>query len=148
MNEEDAQQMTDAEFKGYHAEIKYNLLKKFASALPLREWAKDLFKVLETHADVAVWDTGAETDMSELFNDAKDFDEDISRWDTSNVENMSEMFKGATSFNKEYIKSWSGRGWNKNLTNEELKQAAKDWAADSILRKHFTATSLAGIPAR
>ena len=80
------------------------------------------------------------TDTSGLFKNMKDFNEDISSWNISKVEKMSEMFTHATSFNREYIKGWPGRikcrPWrdkDKKFTNEELRQAVKEWEGNCAL---------------
>ena len=47
---------------------------------------------IATYGAIAGWDVSAITDMSDLFNNLKDFDADISNWDTSKVTDMSGMF--------------------------------------------------------
>jgi len=52
------------------------------------------------YEDIPNWDTSKITDMSELFQNFKTFNEDISGWDTSRVTSMSYMFEGAEQFNQ------------------------------------------------
>lgn len=124
IREEESILMTEAEFNAFSNVIKYRLAHKFPSApgfasvarklktsqkktddtdikQAAKEWAEGPVKALGTYVDIAAWDTREVTDTSELFKDAKDFDEDISRWDVSNVKKMIGMFHGATSFDKE-----------------------------------------------
>ena len=95
ISEEDAQQMTEAEFDGFYNQIKYRLLRKFLSApgfatlasklkiskkkfddtdfkQAAKEWREDPVKALETYADIVDWDTSEMTDMSELFKHAEE----------------------------------------------------------------------------
>jgi surface protein len=51
------------------------------------------------------WDVSNVTNMSAMFNLAKDFDQNISYWNVSKVTNMSSMFWNATTFNQP-IGSW------------------------------------------
>ena len=114
--------------------------KKFTSAAlkrAVKEWITDKC-VMALYGHISDWDVSEVTDMSDLFKDAKSFDEDISGWDVSKVENMSGIFSGAISFNKEYTRKWSldrltRRDRTKKYTNEKLKQAAKDWVGNSII---------------
>ena len=46
------------------------------------------------------WNVSGVADMSDLFKDAKLFNEPIGKWDVSNVTNMAGMFHGAKSFNQ------------------------------------------------
>ena len=48
--------------------------------------------------DLSNWDVSAAKDMSYMFNDAEKFNQDLSTWDVSAVTNMNHMFDGATSF--------------------------------------------------
>ena len=49
---------------------------------------------IENYGEINNWYVSEITDMSNLFEYKKKFNEDISLWDTSNVENMDEMFIG------------------------------------------------------
>ncbi|MBW8199456.1 BspA family leucine-rich repeat surface protein [Flagellimonas abyssi] len=55
--------------------------------------------------DISSWDTSSVTDMSNMFDSAKDFNQDIGDWDTSNVRIMEGMFNLASSFNQD-IGDW------------------------------------------
>ncbi len=45
------------------------------------------------------------TDLSNLFEEASDFNEELSEWNTSSVMDMSYMFNGASSFNSD-LSTW------------------------------------------
>ncbi len=51
------------------------------------------------------WDVSAVTDMSHMFQDAKNFNQDISSWNVSSVTDMGSMFSGANNFNQN-LASW------------------------------------------
>src|SRR5690606_4575001 len=46
------------------------------------------------------WDVSSVTDMSYMFQDAKNFNQDISSWNVSSVTDMGSMFSGANNFNQ------------------------------------------------
>ncbi len=52
------------------------------------------------------WNTGTITDMSDMFNGAKLFNQNIASWNTAAVKDMGDMFYGATVFNQDIS------GWN------------------------------------
>jgi len=54
---------------------------------------------------VITWDVSNVTDMSNMFNGAREFNRDISGWDVSSVTNMSGMFQDARKFNTS-LGSW------------------------------------------
>ena len=49
---------------------------------------------------ISHWDTRNVTDMSDMFHDARKFNQPISNFDTSNVTGMAHMFAGAWEFNQ------------------------------------------------
>ena len=55
--------------------------------------------------DVTKVITSKITDMSELFNEKRDFNQDISSWDISNVTTLEKIFSSASSFNQN-IEIW------------------------------------------
>jgi len=65
--------------------------KTFRKAVKL--WLSNKEEALKKYGHISNWDTSNVTDMSEMFNEASNFNQDISNWDTSNVTNMSDMFK-------------------------------------------------------
>lgn len=54
--------------------------------------------------DISQWNTGAVTDMSNMFQDCT-FNQDIGEWDVSHVESMAFMFVNARNFNQN-ISNW------------------------------------------
>ena len=56
--------------------------------------------------NIEEWDVSNITNMCDLFQGSRTFNEDIGRWDTSNVTNMARMFHTATTFNQNI------GGWN------------------------------------
>ena len=52
------------------------------------------------------WNVSQVTDMTQMFSNAKSFNQDISNWDVSNVTNMYGMLMGAEMFNQNLS------GWN------------------------------------
>ena len=53
-----------------------------------REWLANQ----TAHAPIGTWDTHTETDMSEIFEGAADFDEDIGQWNTARVTGMGQLY--------------------------------------------------------
>tara|TARA_B100000886_G_C20306776_1_gene442086 strand:+ start:613 stop:825 length:213 start_codon:yes stop_codon:yes gene_type:complete len=58
----------------------------------VKEWLEDASKSESKYGHISSWDTSEVTDMSNLFQWAKDFNDDIGNWDVSNVFYMAEMF--------------------------------------------------------
>ena len=58
------------------------------------------------YGHISNWDTSQVTNMEQLFNGERSFNDDISRWNVSNVTNMYGMFQSANSFNGN-INSWN-----------------------------------------
>ena len=50
------------------------------------------------YGHISLWNTSNVTDMSQMFYNAKEFNEDIGGWDASNVTDMSGMFNCASNF--------------------------------------------------
>ena len=70
----------------------------------LEELLKELIEERGDNADLNDIDTSEITDMSELFDNMKQFNGDISKWDVSNVVDMQAMFYHAESFNQDLSK--------------------------------------------
>ena len=68
-------------------------------------WVTNRSTAYTTYGHIKEWDVSNVTDMSQLFDNAQDFNDDISGWDVSNVTNMSNMFRAAHKFNQD-IRSW------------------------------------------
>ena len=68
-------------------------------------WVSDVSAATSTYGDISTWDVSNITDMSQLFQNKRNFNEDISSWDVSNVNNMYAMFDNASLFNQD-IGSW------------------------------------------
>ena len=63
-------------------------------------WFSDRDEAIRQYGDINTWNVSKVTDMSELFNDRRDFNDDISNWDVGNVTNMYAMFDHASIFNQ------------------------------------------------
>ncbi|WP_144690941.1 BspA family leucine-rich repeat surface protein, partial [Campylobacter jejuni] len=61
------------------------------------------------------WDTSNVTNMSDMFAQAKNFNQNINSWDVSKVENMAAMFQDAVSFNQP-LNDW-------NVSNVKIMSA-------------------------
>ena len=68
-------------------------------------WCDDKEEALSRYGNISIWDTSLITDMSELFNEAVDFNDNINNWNVSNVTDMVHMFSEASSFNQP-LDSW------------------------------------------
>ena len=85
-----------------------------------------LLEMVNNNMDVTQVDTSHITDMSELFNNNKSFNQDISGWNVSNVADMRSMFQGASSFNGDIS------GWNvsKVISMSSMFQGASSFNGD------------------
>ena len=71
----------------------------------VRLWCHDQAQAIEKYNHINKWNTSQVTDMSELFEDCKTFNDNISEWDVSNVTNIRCMFCCASSFNQD-VSEW------------------------------------------
>ena len=69
-------------------------------------WCDDPVAAEIKYGHISMWDTSEITNMSELFQFKRNFNDDISNWDVSNVTNMQEMFDGARAFNQP-LEQWN-----------------------------------------
>ncbi|QVK01550.1 DUF285 domain-containing protein [Mycoplasma mycoides subsp. capri] len=131
-------------------------IKKVPSVLP-----KEIISLKETFQanlnefidGIQYWDTSNVTDMSYMFNGAKNFNQDISNWNTSKVKNMSFMFSGCRCFNQN-ISKWdfsrviniaymleATNSFKKNLSKSNFNKllAWENWAKNSLIyqKKEF-----------
>jgi surface protein len=117
-------------------------------------WLSDSAAAEATYGHISTWETGAVTDMSNLFcgydecdgsswcsdcnSAAASFNEDISAWDTSGVTTMEGMFSDARSFNQD-IGDWNTSGvktmramfWMFDY-GSAFNQDISDWAIYSV----------------
>ena len=63
-------------------------------------WVNNRDEAFSLYEDINTWNVSQVTDMNNLFNNRRDFNDDISNWDVSNVENMENMFFNASSFDQ------------------------------------------------
>ena len=97
-----------------------------------------------TYATIGSWDTSRVAHMSDLFFNAKGFDQPIGSWDTSTVTNMGAMFASAETFNQP-LNSWDVSNVvlmgtnNKNPTLSGMFNTAKafnhpvgDWDTNKV----------------
>ncbi len=75
----------------------------------VNEWCKDPTAATIKYGHISKWNTSLVTNMKELFQHKKEFNDDISKWNVSSVTNMSKMFfqgyGSAGSFNGD-ISGW------------------------------------------
>lgn len=101
----------------------------------VKEWLDD-DKLAESKYDhISSWDTSNVTDMSELFREAKSFNQPIGDWDVSNVEDMSMMFDYAESFNQP-IGRWDVSNVTQMvsmfLAAESFNQPISEWDVSNV----------------
>ena len=68
--------------------------------IAVKEWQEDETKAASKYGHISNWDVSNVTDMSEMFQSSKSFNQDINNWDVSNVTNMKSMFDNAEEFNQ------------------------------------------------
>ncbi|UWD34621.1 BspA family leucine-rich repeat surface protein [Mycoplasma cottewii] len=83
-------------------------VKKVPSVLPKE--ISSLSRAFENNINTEIdgiqhWDTSNITNMTDMFNGAKNFNQDISNWDTSKVIRMYAMFQEAKLFNQD-LSNW------------------------------------------
>ena len=87
------------------------------------------------YGHISTWETGAVTNMRNLFNEASSFNEDIGAWDTSGVKSTLHMFRGARAFNRN-ISGWSvhkvGSMYGMFRGANAFNQDIGGWAVDSV----------------
>ena len=66
----------------------------------VKQWLKNKKKAKAKYGHISNWDTSEVTSMSNLFYQAKNFNESIGNWDVSNVKTMKWMFREAFKFNQ------------------------------------------------
>jgi surface protein len=71
----------------------------------VKKWLNYENDVSNRIGHISVWNVAYITNMSNLFYNAKSFNEDISGWNVSNVTNMGRMFYNAKLFNQD-IRNW------------------------------------------
>ena len=131
---------------------------KFTSDLSTKQTGERLLCIKETGSgnnttneiyqvtSYKAWDTSNVTNMSHMFQGARQFESDLSNWDTSQVTNMSHMFQGANKFtsnlstwdtskvtNMSYMFSaflnYTGRGTSNLLYLDGIK-TWRDWNSE------------------
>ena len=56
--------------------------------------------IVEKYGEISTWDVSTVTDMHNLFDGARSFNQPLNKWNVSNVTHMYRMFQNATSFNQ------------------------------------------------
>ena len=64
----------------------------------VNDWCKDPVAATVKYGHISKWNTSLVTNMKELFQFKRNFNDDISKWNVSSVTNMDRMFRG-TPFN-------------------------------------------------
>ena len=62
----------------------------------VNEWCNDPTKAEAKYGHISKWNTSLVTNMKNLFEFKRGFNDDISKWDVNNVTNMSFMFYNTT----------------------------------------------------
>ena len=60
-----------------------------------------MFRGASTSSPIGHWDVSMVTDMSQMFQNARRFNEDLSDWDVSSVTDFSRMFNGVPTFDQD-----------------------------------------------
>ena len=100
---------------------------------------RDLFKFTKYNGDISQWNTFNVTDMSHMFDSAKEFNQPIGSWDVSHVCDMKYMFGLALDFNQD-ISSW-------DVSNvlvmsymfygaEKFNQPIGKWTVSNVFKMH------------
>ena len=86
--------------------------------------------------DIGSWDVGGVISMSDMFNSASNFNQPIGSWDVSNVQFMNRMFFQATNFNQD-IGSWDVGGVTSMLqmfaSASNFNQDIGSWDVGSVI---------------
>ena len=103
-------------------------------------WCKNRDEAKERYGHIRKWDVSGVTNMRQLFQHKKKFNDNISRWDVSNVTNMSGMFHGARAFNRP-IGVWNVSNVT-DMTNMfegafAFNQAIEDWDVSNVTSMRF-----------
>ena len=104
-----------AMLKGKRDELRGQKREKLTDAdikLAVKLWFENRESAEAIYGPMSDWNVAEVSDMSELFQDRRTFNEDISKWDVRSVITMRAMFANAKSFNIDIS------GWNvSSLTN-------------------------------
>ena len=101
----------------------------------VRLWRHDQAQATEKYNHINKWNTSQVTDMRQLFNYYKTFNENISEWDVSNVTDMSYMFRGASSFDQD-VSKWDVSNVNKMSSmfycSSSFNQDVSSWDVSNV----------------
>ena len=121
--------------KDENGECSTEILKENSIRTAVWRWLRNATAAEATYGHISTWETGAVTNMRNLFNGASSFNEDIGAWDTSGVKSTLHMFRGARAFNRN-ISGWAvhkvgcmyGMFRGANAFNQDIG----GWAVDSV----------------
>ena len=91
--------------------------------------------VLQRFGEIENWDVSRVTNMSNLFEDRKSFNQPLNNWNVSRVTNMDSMFANATSFNQplnNWIVSNVRTMWCMFHDAESFNQPLNNWKVSNV----------------
>ena len=108
----------------------------------LSSYVKDKRFIILKYGEIGDWDVSNVTNMTQLFEGARSFNQPLNNWNVSNVTNMKFMFLDATSFNQP-LNNWNVSNVTKNgdeATSEQGLSAQTQGTLQGIRENSHCAT--------